>query len=272
MAFKIGFTAEHNTNETVRNKSERGKVQVTPKKSLVDVYFECRGTSYTYYNDAFDLKVGDMVYVEGKLEGERGRVESVKYSFKIKVSDYKRVIYLVDTSAVGEFLLAGNSVITTDPCALAFDKVLTWFKAPENDNGTEYVEGDGNSSFFLNELTHLSKNPNIYLHANDIVMNDRVAYVELNGGTGRALVIGGSVYTVEFKYRDGEVKNLVCSCYCSDYCKHEIAVMMQLMYTLDYVKENYPQVDVNGYLAVMNKKAFDAIAMNTIKTGKIILE
>lgn len=47
---------------------------------------------WAYYNDSFDLKVGDFVYVEGKLEGYRGQVTEVNYSFKIKPSDYKKVI------------------------------------------------------------------------------------------------------------------------------------------------------------------------------------
>ena len=51
-----------------------------------------RGMGWAYYNDSFDLKVGDFVYVEGKLEGYRGQVTEVNYSFKIKPSDYKKVI------------------------------------------------------------------------------------------------------------------------------------------------------------------------------------
>ena len=41
----------------------------------------------TVYNDLFDLHPGDLVYVDGKLEGHRGRVTDVNYNFKIKVSD-----------------------------------------------------------------------------------------------------------------------------------------------------------------------------------------
>ena len=45
-----------------------------------------------------------MVYVDGKLEGQRGRVVEVSYTFKIKLSDYKRVIAVVDTNVSGQFL------------------------------------------------------------------------------------------------------------------------------------------------------------------------
>jgi hypothetical protein len=48
-----------------------------PRKSLVQVYFPCRGMTLSYYNDQFDLTPGDWVYVEGKLEGKLGRVTQV---------------------------------------------------------------------------------------------------------------------------------------------------------------------------------------------------
>ena len=59
-----------------------------PVKSVVRVHFPARNMTLSYYNDLFDLKVGDIVFVEGKLEGLRGRVVDVTYNFKIKLSDY----------------------------------------------------------------------------------------------------------------------------------------------------------------------------------------
>ena len=69
-----------------------------PVKSVVQVFFPDRNASYAYFNDRFDLQPGDLVYVEGKLEGFQGRVESVSHNFKIKLSDYKRVIGRAETS------------------------------------------------------------------------------------------------------------------------------------------------------------------------------
>ena len=54
-----------------------------PVPSLVRVYFADRGAEYTYYNDAFDLREGDIVYVEGKLEGVCGQVTGVNRNFRI---------------------------------------------------------------------------------------------------------------------------------------------------------------------------------------------
>ena len=40
-----------------------------PAKSVVQVFFPDKNASYAYFNDRFDLRPGDLVYVEGKLEG-----------------------------------------------------------------------------------------------------------------------------------------------------------------------------------------------------------
>ena len=65
MAFKIGFAAETPAEETNEVMSAARKAQAEPRKSVVQVYFPERGREYAYYNDMFDLKCGDLVYVEG---------------------------------------------------------------------------------------------------------------------------------------------------------------------------------------------------------------
>lgn len=76
----------------------------------------------SYYNDAFDLHRGDIVYVDGKLEGLRGQVVDVTYSFKIKLSDYKRVISVADATVKGEFHFAGSHFVTFDQGVLPYGR------------------------------------------------------------------------------------------------------------------------------------------------------
>lgn len=106
MAFKIGFhaSAEPEPKETVTEIKNPARL---PRKSVVRVFFPARNFACSYYNDAFDLHCGDMVFVEGKLEGLRGRVVEVSYGFKIKLSDYKRVISKADTEVSGEYERSG---------------------------------------------------------------------------------------------------------------------------------------------------------------------
>ena len=105
--FKIGFNGF--TEEYRKTSKEEYSIcpAVTPRKSVVRVHFPARNMDLSYYNDAFDLKCGDIVFVEGKLEGLRGRVVDVAYNFKIKLSDYKKVISVADTNVRGEFFFAG---------------------------------------------------------------------------------------------------------------------------------------------------------------------
>ena len=109
MAFKIGFTADHKRTRCEESVYQARQHTDAPHPSVVQVYFESRDRSWTYYNDRFDLHEGDLVYVEGKLEGVRGRVVEVSYNFRIKLADYKRVI------AVADILRSTGSFMWPDP-------------------------------------------------------------------------------------------------------------------------------------------------------------
>ena len=120
------------------------------RKQVVRVLFESR-INLTYYNDLFDLHQGDIVYVEVKLEGKRARVNDVNYNFKVKVSDYKKVIALVDTDIKGKLFSAGSHFITFDRKALPKEKIKLCFIPPDTGNG-ETVTGRDNSCFDLGNL------------------------------------------------------------------------------------------------------------------------
>lgn len=183
-----------------------------PRKSVVQVYFPHRGMGWAYYNDSFDLKVGDFVYVEGKLEGYRGQVTEVNYSFKIKLSDYKKVVAVIDTNVKGDFYLAGSHVVSFDKTAIPFRKVLPWFKAPENSSAYAYGN-DNTHAFPLDDLSKMKLDPSSADRGYDYFVENRVSYIEINATRGRAIVEGSKNYEIEFDYIDGEISNLKCSCF-----------------------------------------------------------
>ena len=88
MAFRInGFGGNQSYKQEHTPVCESEQRTIVPRKSLVQVRFPGKGMALSYYNDLFDLKPGDLVYVDGKLEGQLGRVVEISYNFKIKLSD-----------------------------------------------------------------------------------------------------------------------------------------------------------------------------------------
>ncbi len=252
MSFKIGFALPvENEKETFVKKEE--KCFDTPvRKSLVDVYFPERNMTLTYFNDAFDLKEGDIVFVEGKLEGKRGNVVKVIYNFKIKPSQYKKVISVADTHVHGEFYTVGSHFVTSNELSLPYLKIKTWF-APSQEETFEVGDGDG-YEFNINDLKGMKISPEKAERGYDYYMQNRVLYIELHAGHGRAFVEGSEIYEVDFRFEKGNVKNLTCSCFCIDDCKHEFAVMLELSEILKTLSDNKMNIDSDRYLACVQKR------------------
>ena len=154
MAFKIGFAAEHPENKPAGVTYTAQQVQAAPRKSVVQVYFADRNMTLAYYNDQFDLHRGDMVYVDGKLEGLLGQVTQVNYSFKIKVSDYKRVVAQVNTDVSGRFFMMPSHFITFEAATLPPSQVLRWLKGPDAQEEA-FVVGRDDFRFPLAELKEI---------------------------------------------------------------------------------------------------------------------
>ena len=271
MAFKIGFAAEHPENKPVGVTYTAQQVQAAPRKSVVQVYFADRNMTLAYYNDQFDLHRGDMVYVDGKLEGKRGRVTEVNYNFKIKISDYKRVIAVVDTTVSGQFFMAGSHFVTFDREALPISKAVTWFKAPAKEDD-EFVSGSDDTAFRLDDLAGMKVSAVIAERGHDYYMENKVRYISIDGTKGYAIVEGSEAYEVEFEYRNGEISGLICSCFCSYNCKHEFAAMLQLKETLELIGKHYEdEYERTGYFAAVNKGTLFAFAIDGKDSGSFTL-
>ncbi len=271
MAFKIGFTADTTENTSAQTVCTAQQVHASPRKSLVQIYFEKRHMTLAYYNDQFDLHCGDLVYVDGKLEGMLGRVVEVSYNFKIKVSDYKRVIAVADTDVHGKFYMAGSHFITFDRNTLPKSKVATWFKAPVKED-EEIVSGSDNTAFHLDDLKRCNFSASTAERGHDYYVENRVRYISLDGTKGYAIVEGSEAYEVEFEYNCGEISRLTCSClYCLK-CKHEFAAMLQLKETLELIENHYgDEYERTGYFAAINKGTFLVFAIGNKETGALTL-
>ncbi len=214
----------------------------------------------------FNLEKGDWVYVEGKLEGIRGVIQSINYDFKIKLSDYKRVIEKIDKSVSGDFHFLPHNIVTFDPEALPYKKVLSWFK-PCCDE--DFVTGIGGEAFPLDDLSKMKIPSHIAQRGLEYFDKSKISYLCLDGNTGHAIVDGTECYEVDFTYRNGQIEQLSCTCLCSDRCKHEYAVMLELKMLLEQIEEYCP-LNQNGYFATMPKTLFLTM-IGSSPTGKIHL-
>lgn len=271
MAFKIGFTAEHPEDRPVESAYTLSKQIVAPRKSVVQVYFAGRNMTLAYYNDQFDLHRGDMVYVDGKLEGMRGRITEVNYNFKIKVANYKRVIAVVDTTVNGRFFIAGSHFVTFDKTALPISKAITWFKTPSKDDD-EFVSGKDDTAFRLDDLKGMDVSAGIAERGRDYYMENKVRYICIDGTKGYAIVEGREAYEVEFEYRNGEISGLTCSCFCGYACKHEFAAMLQLKETLELIEKYYTdEYECSDYFAAVSKGTMFTFVIDSKESGSFTL-
>ena len=103
-------------------------------------------------------------------------------------------------------------------------------------------------------------------------MENRVRYISLDGSHGYAIVEGSEAYTVEFEYRNGEISNLICDCFCSYTCKHEFAAMLQLRETLELINKHYAEeYERTGYVAAITKGTLFAFAIDGKEAGHFSL-
>jgi hypothetical protein len=272
MTFKIGgFASGAGGKKEQPSASCQLDAEAKPRKSLVQVCFPGKGMPLNYYNDQFDLKKGDFVYVDGKQEGLLGRVSEVSYNFKIKISDYRKVIAVVDTDVQGEFCMAGSHFVTFDPAAIPTNKIVTWFRAPAKESEV-FVSSTDDFSFRLDDLSGMNVNAAIADRGHDYYMDNRVRYLCIDNGRGFAIVDGSDTYTVEFSYRGGEISQLICDCPCGYTCKHEFAAMLQLRETLEIINKHYCEsYERTGYFAAITKGALFTFAVDSKETGSFTL-
>ncbi len=268
MRFPIGFTTD--TAGRAPGPASRPPAPEAPRPSVVQVHFPIRGMTLAYYNDRFDLRPGDLVYVDGKLAGQRGRVTEVNYNFRIRLADYKRVIARVDTDIRGQFFLAGSHLVTFDREVLPVEKVRFWFQAPEEDGEDGYRSGSDESAFPLEDPRGMGASPAAAERGHGYYVENRVRYLSLDAGEGYAIVEGSKPYELRFSCQDGLIRHLTCSCYCGIGCKHAFAAMLQLRETLEKIQADYaPQY--GGYFAAVHKGTLLSLALDGRETGSLTL-
>lgn len=253
MKYPIGFAFADASGKV--EMEELVQRAVTPVKSLVQVYFPERDQTLTYFNDQFDLKRGDFVFVDGKLEGIRGIVREVNKNFKIKVADYKKIISVADTNVSGQMYIAGSHFVSFDSSVLPYEKICTWYLPPVKPEDI-FESGNDDTVITLDKLVDMKVSQAVWERGREYYINNHVRYICVDAGRGVAIVAGEQAYEVEFDFADGEIRNLVCSCPCGYTCKHEVAAMMQLKETLELIDNHYADLHHDYFAAVIKGDLF----------------
>ena len=90
---------------------------------------------------------------------------------------------------------------------------------------------------------------------------------------GIAIVNGSKPYEVSFTYRNGEISDIICGCWCSYHCKHEFAVLLQLRETLETIEKQYnEEFEESDYFAAVSKSILFSYAVSDNEKGRIVLE
>lgn len=271
MKLKISTSEMRNSSKIVRIPHKNKKLYTAGQKSLVEVFFPGRNLCLTYYNDRFDLHPGDLVYVDGKLEGQLGKVTEVSHNFKIKLSEYRRVVGVADTKVTGRFFMVGQYFITFWPSVLPASKVATWFFAPGQE-GDQIVSATDGSAFSIEKPEEMPFSTGIAQRGENYNLENRVQYLSLNGSRGYGIVEGTQAYEVEFQYQKGKIRELLCSCPCTYPCKHEYAALLQLKDILQWIATHHKAIyEKTGYFAIVSKRCLFDFAIGSQESGSITL-
>ena len=197
-----------------------------PVRSLARIRFDGADRTLTYYNDRFRLRPGDRVFVSGKLAGKVGIVESVTTKFRIRLSEYQEVIALAQTPVLGAYTPVRDKMKSYDAEALSPEAFRAWILPPEEKIEDDVVYGDGYVIPLDDPGAAEDAGPETFARA--LGYCERVDYVCVRNGAGRAFVKGSRWYELEFTLKNGVIEEAYCSCPFAGLCKHLLAVAIVL--------------------------------------------
>ena len=213
--------------EEQQGELETKKEEEKVPKRLVQIGFACSELTFSYLSDIEDIQAGDLVMVQGALQGEIGVVKKVKKHFKIPKMEMQWVERVVDREISGAYFRLGEDIVSFD-CVLTAEKFMTLCigKSYKQNNsvGEEEMQLDleefEKADAFQNEL--------VKIRGKQLYLDNAVKFISLQNGEGKAFVCGGDWYEVDFRYNGEKITYLACDCPCFEDCKHEVALLHKL--------------------------------------------
>lgn len=234
-------------------------------KRLVELRFDHHDSKLSYLCEFENIEVGDLVIVDGKLEDQIGTVTKVLKAFKIPKFEMHWVTAILDRDLTGEYIKMGDDIVTTGT-SLTSEKFCTMYIGERYKASEPFGEADLDIDLATFEKSRLIEDELVLLKGKDYYNHDRVAYISLQDGIGKAYVVGSEWYEVDFKYEDGKITYIACECPYFGNCKHVVAVLLKLREMLKKMKK----IDCRANFTACRKECFNSILSSA--KGKITLD
>lgn len=242
-----------------------------PVRSIVKVFFPSKNRAYSYYNDKFDLKCDDAVFVSGKLFGVRGFVTNVNYHFRINTADYKKVIARPETAIKGSFFNVNGKMVSFDT-NMTPDKFGASIISPpdpdEEPKDGEIIYGEGWSVELADFEEYDYVDADALDDAIDLCKGGKVTYIALQDGEGRAYIEEDNGWrTVDFEFDGTTVSGIYCDCLYPEpcICAHQAAMLITLRMILNSERlkgrSSFAAIDKN-YLLINAINSSDQIFLD----------
>lgn len=196
-------------------------------KNLVKVKFES-GLTLMYFSDLPEIQAGDVVTVDGKMEGEIAVVVKVLSSFKKPKFDMKWIVSKMDNDLTGNYFKIEDDVASLD-LNLTVDKFMNIYA------GVKYKEniavGEDDIELDLDELEESELFEDEIKHRGRSLYKDNaVQFIWLKDGVGKAVVRssnGCDWYEIDFRCKNGKITYIACDCPYFGECKHLYAFLLK---------------------------------------------
>ena len=87
--------------------------------------------------------------------------------------------------------MAGSHLVAFDPQTIPYEKIITWFKAPDKEDDV-YVSGSDDHGFRLDDLSGMNVTGAIAERGHGYYAENRVVYLCMDRGHGQGIVEGTS--------------------------------------------------------------------------------
>lgn len=249
--------------ENIEKKENENRIP----KNLVEVRFE-DGFTLSYFSDLPEIKVGDVVAVEGKMENQIAVVKKVLKSFKKPKFEMKWISGVIDTNIAGVYFKIEDDVVSLDT-TLTVEKFLSIYA------GVKYKENEavGEDDIELNleelEKSDLFDDELVKIRGQKLFKDGFVPFIYLKSGVGKAVVRssnGDEWYEIDFRCKRGRITYIACDCPYFGNCKHLYAFLLKLR---DFSKKFFEKYN-NDSFVMCKKECFNYIM--SYGKGRVTIE